>query len=59
MLEIGRVPGVVAIERGACSGCYLRLPTMVEYRARRSPAIHRCAQCRRLLYAPELVLARP
>lgn len=55
LLKVGRTPVVVAIERGACSGCHMRLPTMVEYKARRSPAVHTCAHCRRMLYAPELV----
>lgn len=55
LLEVGRIPVVVAIERGACSGCHLRLPTMVEQMARRSPAVHNCPHCRRMLYAPELV----
>ena len=55
LLEVGRIPVVVAIERGACSGCHLRLPTMVEQMARRSPAVHTCPHCGRMLYAPELV----
>ena len=55
LLEVGRTPVVVAIERGACSGCHVRLPTMVEYKARRSPAVHTCPHCQRMLYAPELV----
>jgi predicted nucleic acid-binding Zn-ribbon protein len=53
----GRSPVVVTIARGACSGCHVRLPTMVEVRARCVPAVHRCPRCRRLLYAPELILA--
>lgn len=55
LLEVGRTPVVVAIERGSCSGCHLRLPTMVESMARRSPAFHTCPHCQRMLYAPELV----
>jgi uncharacterized protein len=55
LLEVGRTPVVVAIERGACSGCHVRLPTMVEYNARRSPAVLTCPHCRRMLYAPGLV----
>lgn len=54
LLEVGRTPVVVAIERGTCSGCHLRLPSMVEHKARRSPAVHTCPHCRRMLYAPEL-----
>jgi predicted nucleic acid-binding Zn-ribbon protein len=56
LIDAGRIPAVVAIERGACSGCHLRIPSMVEYGARRSPAVHICPHCRRLLYAPQLVL---
>jgi len=55
LLEVGRTPVVVAMERGACSGCHVRLPTMLEYKARRSPAVHTCPHCRRMLYAAELV----
>jgi hypothetical protein len=55
LVDAGRVPALVAIERGACSGCHVRLPTMVEWRARRSAAIHTCPRCRRMLYAPELL----
>jgi predicted nucleic acid-binding Zn-ribbon protein len=58
LLEAGRSPVIVAIERGGCSGCHLRLPTMLESRARLSPVVHTCPNCGRLLYAPEL-LARP
>lgn len=55
LLEVGRTPVVVAAQRGICSGCHVRLPTMLEYEIRRSPAIHRCPHCRRMLYVPELV----
>lgn len=59
LLEVGRSPVCVAIERGACSGCHVRLPTMVADKARRSAAVHTCPHCRRLLYAPELVCGEP
>ena len=59
LLQAGRTPVVVAIDRGSCTGCHLRLPTMVESMARRSPAFHTCPHCRRMLYAPELVIAAP
>jgi predicted nucleic acid-binding Zn-ribbon protein len=59
LLEAGRSPGVVAIRRGSCSGCHVRLPTMLEYRALRAPALHACPHCRRLLYAPELLGEQP
>ena len=57
LLDAGRCPAIVAIERGSCSRCHLRLPTMVESQARRSPAVHTCPHCRRMLYAPELLTA--
>lgn len=53
--EVGRTPVVVAVEHGTCSGCHLRLPAMVECKTHRTPAIHTCPHCRRMLYAPELV----
>jgi len=56
LLDVGRRPAIVAIERGGCSGCHVRLPTMLEYKARRSPAIHSCPHCHRMLYAPEFHL---
>ena len=55
LLRGGRTPVIVAIERGACSGCHVLLPVMLEHRARRSTAIHTCPHCRRMLYAPQLV----
>lgn len=55
LLEAGRRPAIVAIERGHCSGCHVRLPTVVESRARMLPAVHICPHCRRLLYSPELL----
>ncbi len=55
LLEAGRTPVVVAIDRGVCSGCHMRLPTMVECIARSLPAVHTCPHCRRMLYAPELL----
>jgi predicted nucleic acid-binding Zn-ribbon protein len=55
LLDAGRFPVIAAIERSGCSGCHLRLPTMVASRARRLPAVHTCPHCRRMLYAPELL----
>lgn len=55
LLEAGRTPVVVAIERGSCSGCHVRLPTMLESQARRTPAVYACPHCRRMLYARELL----
>jgi predicted nucleic acid-binding Zn-ribbon protein len=57
LLDAGRCPVIAAIERSSCSGCHLRLPTMVESQARRLPAVHACPHCRRMLYAPELLTA--
>jgi uncharacterized protein len=53
LVDAGRIPAVVAIEGGACSGCHVRLPTMIEYQARHSPALYVCPSCRRMLYSPE------
>lgn len=53
--EKGRSPEVVAIDRGACSGCHVKLPTMLEYRAGRRLALYTCPHCRRLLYSPALL----
>jgi len=55
LLQVGRAPVVVAIEAGTCSGCHLRLPTMVESMTRRSPAIHTCPHCHRMLYVREFL----
>jgi predicted nucleic acid-binding Zn-ribbon protein len=55
LLEAGRSPALVAMERGNCTGCHIRLPTLVEYRVRCSPAIHSCPHCRRMVYAKELL----
>lgn len=55
LVRAGRTPAVVAIDRGACSGCHLRLPTMLESTVRHSLAVHTCPHCRRMLYAPELL----
>jgi predicted nucleic acid-binding Zn-ribbon protein len=59
LIAAGRVPAVVAIEQGTCSGCHLRLPTMVDAMARRAPAVHVCPHCRRMLYVPELLQRDP
>ena len=55
LMGLGRRPAVAAIEGGACSGCHIRLPTMIESKTRRGPAIHTCPHCKRMLYVPELV----
>lgn len=55
LLGAGRAPAIVAIVRGSCSGCHLRLPTMVESRTRRAVAVHTCPHCQRMLYVPELL----
>lgn len=59
LIEAGRYPVVVAIDRGNCSGCHVRLPTIVEYQARRSPGVHTCPHCRRMVYAPQLLSEKP
>jgi hypothetical protein len=55
LINAGRTPAVVAIERGACSGCHVRLPTMLEHQARRSLALFTCPHCRRMVHASQLV----
>jgi len=55
LMDAGRHPPVVAIERGACSGCHVRLPTMLQHQAGRAPALYTCPQCRRMLYAPDVL----
>jgi uncharacterized protein len=55
LVGAGRAPAVVAIERGACSGCHVRLPTILENQAACAVALYICPCCRRMLYAPELI----
>jgi len=55
----GRWPPAVAIERGTCSGCHLRLPTMVEAKATHSLALYTCPHCRRMLFTRELLQQDP
>jgi predicted nucleic acid-binding Zn-ribbon protein len=55
----GRFPVLVAVEQETCSGCHVRLATMIAYRLKRSVGISACPRCRRMLYAPELLSERP
>ncbi len=55
LVEAGRSPAVVAIQRATCSGCNIRLPTMVESLAKRVPGVYECPHCHRMLYTPEHV----
>jgi uncharacterized protein len=57
LVQAGRSPAVVAVERGTCSGCHVRLPTMVEYKVAHSLGPHTCPHCRRMIYAPGLLAA--
>ena len=41
---------VAKIERGACQGCRISLPTSVEQQARTSEAVVQCSSCHRILY---------
>ncbi len=41
---------VARIERGACQGCRISLPTSVEQQTRTSEAIVQCSSCHRILY---------
>ena len=47
LVEAGRSPALVAVERGTCSGCHVRLPTMVEYKVAHSLGVYACPHCRR------------
>ena len=55
----GRYPVMVAVEQEACSGCHVRLATMIADRLKRSIGIYACPRCHRMLYAPELLSQRP
>jgi len=55
LVRAHRSPAVARIERGTCSGCHIRLPTMIEYKILHSLALYTCPRCRRLIYAPELL----
>jgi predicted nucleic acid-binding Zn-ribbon protein len=55
----GRFPVLVAVEQETCSGCHVRLATMIAYRLKRTVGIYTCPRCRRMLYAPELLSERP
>jgi predicted nucleic acid-binding Zn-ribbon protein len=55
----GRHPVIVAVEREACSGCHVRLATMVVDRVKHSIGIYVCPRCQRMLYAPEIRSAPP
>ena len=57
LIDAGRKPAVVAIEQGVCSGCHIRLHTMLDQQAGRSLAVYTCPHCRRMMYAPELIRA--
>jgi predicted nucleic acid-binding Zn-ribbon protein len=59
LVAAGRRPPVATIERGACSGCHLRLPTMVESKVTHALALHTCPHCRRMLYSRELLESTP
>jgi predicted nucleic acid-binding Zn-ribbon protein len=59
LLDIGRGPAVVPIERGTCCGCNIRLPTMLECQTHRAPALFTCPHCRRMMYTPELLEPTP
>ncbi len=53
LVEAGRSPAVVAIQRATCSGCNIRLPTMVESLAKRVLGVYECPHCHRMIYTPE------
>jgi predicted nucleic acid-binding Zn-ribbon protein len=55
----GRYPAMAAVEQETCSGCHVRLATMIADLVKRSIGIYTCPGCRRMLYAPELRAERP
>jgi predicted nucleic acid-binding Zn-ribbon protein len=55
---VGRYPVMVAVEQETCSGCHVRLATMIVDRLKRSIGIYACPRCRRMLYAPALLSKR-
>ena len=52
---VGRYPTMVAVEQETCSGCHVRLATMIVDGLKRSIGIYACPRCRRMLYAPALL----
>jgi predicted nucleic acid-binding Zn-ribbon protein len=64
LFQAGRRPAVVMISRGICTGCHVRLPTMLEQKAAHALALFTGPHCRRLLYNGALLgsaaaVARP
>jgi predicted nucleic acid-binding Zn-ribbon protein len=55
----GRYPVLVTVDRETCSGCHVRLATMLANLVKRSVGIYPCPRCRRMLYAPELLSEQP
>lgn len=55
LLEAHRNPPIATIERGTCSGCHVRLPTMVEYKILHTLGLYTCPHCKRMVYARELL----
>ena len=49
LYQAGRHPAVAAISGGICTGCHVRLPTMLEQKAAHALALFTCPHCRRLL----------
>lgn len=44
---------LVAVEKGACGGCHMKLPPAVPHAVRRAEAMVTCDFCGRMLYSPE------
>ncbi len=57
LIEAGRQPAAVPIDGATCSGCNIRLPTIIESQTRRVLAVYECPHCHRMLYAPERLAA--
>jgi predicted nucleic acid-binding Zn-ribbon protein len=52
-LMAGRQPPVVPLVANACSGCHVRLPTVLEQKIRLVRGVAACPRCLRLVYDPE------
>ncbi|MFN8557703.1 MAG: C4-type zinc ribbon domain-containing protein [Dehalococcoidia bacterium] len=49
--RVKRGLAVVRVQRGACQGCRITLPTTIQQRARSGVQIVHCTSCERILYA--------
>ncbi len=52
-LLAGREPPVVRLMQSACTGCHVRVPTILEQRIRFVRGVAVCPRCLRLVYNPD------